>query len=212
VSSDPGRLISRLDIRLGVPDLGDDDYVYPVARLLVDGVEMLARASKWRYVGWPAAEILTDDLPLLPAAHARRVTVYVESADPGGLAPQISSDGDVVAWNDFRIVYEAGNHPLDFSETYNWSPAGLPDLVFDARQYAAEVCRATAAREWESDSWQAAVLLRAYLLGDPLRPGDDLALGEEWEVGFAEPDREHAQQYRLANRPAHKTRGSVSAL
>jgi hypothetical protein len=53
------------------------------------------------------------------------------------------------------------------------------------------VNRATAAREWESEAWQAALLLRAHLLGDPHTPGDELTPGDDWEVGFAEPDGQH---------------------
>jgi hypothetical protein len=159
---------------------------------------MLAPAGRWVYQGWPADLILTENFPLLPTDPPRRVIVYVEPPDPGGLAPQISGDGDIVAWSDFREVYEAGDEPLDFSAAYSWSPpVDVPDLVFDARQYAAEVRRATAAREWESDAWRAALLLDAHLVGDPQQPGDELTLGEEWEGGFVEPDREHAHHYRV---------------
>ena len=69
--------------------------------------------------------------------------------------------------------------------------------MFDARQYTAEVEWATAAREWESDAWQAALLLRAHLRGDPMTPGGELTPGDEWEVGFAEPDRQDGQHYRI---------------
>jgi hypothetical protein len=197
MTTDAAQPIRRLDIRMGVPDVGHNDDPYPVARLLIDGVEMLAPADKWSYAGWPAELILTDNFPLLPAELPRRVIVYVQPPEPGGLAPQISGDGDAVVWSDFHTVYEARDDPLDFSKAYSWSPVGVPDLVFDARQYTAEVRRATAAREWESDAWQAALLLRAYLLGDPLTPGDELTPGHEWEVGFTEPDREYAQHYRV---------------
>ena len=182
---------------MSVPDIGHHDEPYPVAQLLIDGVDELAPVGKWLYAGWPAELILTENFPLLPSDPPRRVIVYVERPDPGGLAPQISGDGEVVVWSDFHEVYEAYDDPLDFSHAYSWSPVGVPDLVFDARQYTDEVRRATAAREWESDSWHAALLLHAYLDGDPQTPGDELTPGDEWEVGFAEPDREHARHYRV---------------
>ncbi len=186
--------IRKLDVRMGVPDIGDDEYVYPVARLLIDGQDLLADVGKWRwpYVPWPAQELLTDDAPLLAAEPPRRVVVYVQSPDPCGLAPQISRDGDVVIWSDFHEVCEAGDEPLDLLRADTWSPVTLPDLVFDAGQYTAEVQRATAAREWLSDPWQTALLLRTYLRDDPLTPGD------EWDLGFTEPDREHVLQYHIS--------------
>jgi hypothetical protein len=198
MSTDAVGPIRRLEIRMSVPRIGDDEEPYPVAKLLIDGVDVLAPVGHWGYAGWPAEFILTDNFPLLPAASPRRVIVYVEPPDPGGLAPQISGDGDMVVWSDLREVYQVGDNPLDFSGAYSWSPVGVPDLVFDARQYTTEVRRATAAREWESVSWQAALILRACLVGgDPMAPGDDLTPGDEWQVGFVEPDRDHAQHYRV---------------
>jgi hypothetical protein len=184
---------------MSAPDIGhgSDDEVYPLARLLIDGVDMLAAHGRWGHRPWPAELILTDNFLLLPAEPSRRVVVYGEWPDPGGLAPKITSDGDVVVWSDFHEVYETGDDPLDFSHAYDWSPVDVPDLVFDAQQYTAEVHRATAAREWKSDSWQAALLLEAYLVGEPQDPGDRLTPGDEWEVGFAEPDRDHAHRYRV---------------
>jgi hypothetical protein len=191
MSADAARPVSRLEIRLGVPDIGDDDYFCPVARLLIDGQDVLATVGRWRYVPWPAHELLTEKAPLLSAELPRRVVVYVQSPDPGGLAPQIGCDGDVVVWGDFQEVHGFGDDPLDLRHAYSQSPVALPDLVFDARQYTAEVQRATAARAWESGPWRTAVLLHGYLRDYALTPG------EEWEGGFAEPDGQHAQQYRI---------------
>jgi hypothetical protein len=191
MSANEAAQIRQLEIRMGVPDIGDEDYVYPVARLLIDGQDPLADIGKSGKVPWPAHQLLTDNAPLLPAELPRRVVVYAESPDPGGLAPVIGGNGDVVVWSDFQDIFEVGDDPLEFSEVYSWSPLGLPDLVFDARQYTAEVRRATAARDWESDRWQTALLLRTYLREDRLTPGD------EWELGFAEPDSERARQYRI---------------
>jgi hypothetical protein len=41
------RRIRRLDIRMAVPDIGDEEYLYPVARLLIDGEDLLADVGKW---------------------------------------------------------------------------------------------------------------------------------------------------------------------
>jgi hypothetical protein len=95
------------------------------------------------------------------------------------MAPLVSRQGDLVVWSDFHEAYEAWDGPLDFSRVSNWSPLSVRDLAFDASQYTAEVNRATAAREWESEAWQAALLLRAHLLGDPHRPGDELTPGDD---------------------------------
>ncbi len=191
MSANEPAAVSRLEIGMGVPDIGDDEYVYPVARLLIDGNDPLAEIGTYGHVPWPAHMLLTDSAPLLPAEPTRRVILYVESPDPGGLAAVISGQGGVVVWSDFQEVHEAGDDPVDFSEVYSWSHLGLPDQVFDVSQYTAEVRRATAAREWESGPWQTALLLRTYL-----RDGR-LTLGDEWELGFTEPDGEHARQYRI---------------
>lgn len=188
-----GRRISRLEIRMGVPDIGHGEYLYPVARLLVDGQDLLARAGRpgFGFLPWPAELLLTGDAPLLPAVPPRRVVLYAQSPDPCGLAPQISGQDDVVIWSDFHVVCGVGEDPADMREAWDWTPAALPDLAFDARQYTAEVQRATAAREWDSDGWQTALLLRAWLREDPLAPGDD------WELGFTEPDREDPGRYHV---------------
>jgi hypothetical protein len=195
------RPIRRLEIRMAVPDIGygPDEEICPVARLLIDGVDLLATADRWGYRPWPAELMLTDKFPLLPTVPPRRVILYGQWPDPAGLVPQVSVDGDAVVWGDFHRVTEVMSDPLDFSKVDSWSPAEVPDLAFDARQYTDEVRRATAAREWESDPWKTALLLRDLLRGDPKLPfpGDELTPGDNWTVGFAEPDREHPQQYRV---------------
>lgn len=117
--------------------------------------------------------------------------LYVEPWGPCGLAPQIRGQGGVVAWSDFHTVCEPADDPLDMSQAWDWSPVPLPDLAFDARQYTAEVQRATAAREWDSAPWQTALLLLACLRDEPLTPG------HQWDLGFTEPDREHPGRYRV---------------
>ena len=113
MNGETSRRIRSLEIRMGVPDIGDDDYVYPVARLLVDGEDVLAGVGRRGYVPWPAHMLLTGNVPLLAAQPPRRVVVYVQSPDPCGLAPQISRERDVVAWTDFHEVCE--HDPLDLT-------------------------------------------------------------------------------------------------
>jgi len=164
--------IRQLEIRIGPPDIGDGDAVYPVARLMIDGEDALADVGKWRLGPWPAEQILTADAPLLPALPPRRVIVYAGWPDPDGLAPKIGRRDDVVVWSDFHTVFEISDAPLDFAEAYSWAPVPVPDMLFDAQQYTAEVQRATAAREWESVPWQTALLLHSYLRESPITPGD----------------------------------------
>ena len=192
MSANEPAAVSQLEIKIGIPDIGDDDYVYPVARLLIDGKDPLAQIGKFGHVPWPAHQLLTDSAPLLPAELPRCVILYADSPDPAGVAAVISGQGDLVVWSDFQDVFEVGDDPVDFSEVYSRSPLGLPDLVFDVRQYTAEVRRARAAREWESDPWRTALLLRTYLRDA------GLTLGDEWELGFTEPDGEHAGLYRIS--------------
>jgi len=164
--------IRQLEIRIGPPDIGDGDAVYPVARLMIDGEDALADVGKWRLAPWPAEQILTADAPLLPALPPRRVIVYAGWPDPDGLAPKIGRRDDVVVWSDFHTVFEISDAPLDFAEAYSWAPVPVPDMLFDAQQYTAEVQRATEAREWESVHWRTALLLHSYLRESPITPGD----------------------------------------
>jgi hypothetical protein len=41
MSANEAAQIRQLEIRMGVPDIGDNDCVYPVARLLIDGEDKL---------------------------------------------------------------------------------------------------------------------------------------------------------------------------
>src|SRR5262249_45160426 len=77
--------INQLDVRMSVPDVGDCGPIYPVARLLIDGEDLLADVGRWRLVPWPAHELLTNSAPLLPVDPPRRVIVYAGGSDPEGL-------------------------------------------------------------------------------------------------------------------------------
>ena len=145
--------------------------------------------------GWPARLILRDDFPLLPAEPPRRVVVYTKVADPDGIAPVISTDGSLVHWSGFRDIWEADDSVF-VGPGAGSSPAAIPDLVFDAQQYTAEVRRATAAREWESDEWRTALLLHEHLHADrdpwdpdnPRTGGNPWSEGSKWHPGSVEPE------------------------
>jgi hypothetical protein len=85
------------------------------------------------------------------------------------------------SWSNFRDII--GYHvPAD----HDWGPdAGvsldLPDLVFDAAQYRAEVERATADRFWETDELKTERLVRHHLL----EAGGRLA-ASGWRPDFAD--------------------------
>lgn len=180
----------RLGLRLGIPDAGGRPDLYPVVKILIDGEETLANAgsSPGGYIGSPPAAILGENAPLLPAKPPRRVAVYVDSAgDPGGgcLAPVISGRDDVVTWTDFRNFMDFDEAPIIDERQGTSRAVALPDLVFDAGQYTAEVRRVTDAREWESDRWRTALLLDEYLSAGPLAHS-------QWQLGWVEPQEETA--------------------
>jgi hypothetical protein len=190
------KLKRRLELRMGVPDVGRPD-LYPVVQILIDGEEVLATAGAPPrvYIGSPPAAILGDDAPLLPARPARQIALYVDtSGDPGAgcIAPVISAHDDVVVWSDFRIFMDVDQAPVieQGPLTQSWT-IDVPDLMFDAGQYTTEVQRASAAREWESDRWRTALILDDYLSSDPL------ALGNSRELGWVEPEEESTGRFSI---------------
>jgi hypothetical protein len=143
---DPGRpgTIKRLSLRLGVPDTSGRPDAHLPLRLLADGIEGLAIVGGHRYTGFPAAELLGRDAPLLPAQPARHVPLYAKVEGTGTIAALIHTwSGDrYIAWSDFRQFdrqYAAATPP----DPLDGTPFGVPQ-VFDADQYRAEVKRATA--------------------------------------------------------------------
>jgi len=146
-------MIKRLCLQLGVPSGAPRD-AYPVLQLLLDGIDELALVGRRRYHGFPPAEVLGPDAPLLPAEPARHVPLYVETGGgPSGgcVAALIHTWGDYIAWNDFRrfdSVYTPSMKP----RPDDGQPCGRPQ-VFDGVQYRAAVHRATTERAWESPPW-----------------------------------------------------------
>jgi hypothetical protein len=169
--------------------------------ILIDEQELFASVSDRSYEGFHPAQMLDPDaMVLLPVAPERRVAVYrcgCGIAGCGCIAPFVSQTGKHVRWTDFR----------DFTGVYDGpavddNPAGgmalpLPDLVFDADQYRAEVERAAGDRWWETPQLKAARLARrvlsdrrSYLAGlgwahEHLWPADDRGT---FTVTFLDPE------------------------
>jgi len=100
----------------------------------------------------------------------------------------------VVVWRDFAHVMDMDDAPVideDQNSLLSMHPAGFPDVVFDAAQYTAEVLRASAAREWESDRWRTALLADEYLSPDKWW---NLA-GSGWDLGWTQPCDDDGPQF-----------------
>lgn len=158
-SPDLARQLSRL--RLEVTGGGR------AVTILVDGQDLFAKAGNRAYAGFHPSEMLDPDaMILLPRAPKRRVAVYRCACGTGGcgcVAPFISQAGQLVRWNDFRDFTGVYDNP-----TVESNPAGgmvlpLPELVFDASQYQAEVERATRDRWWETPGLKVARLASSLL-------------------------------------------------
>ena len=156
---------------MGFPDdYHDPDF--PGVKILVDGQDLLAQPGRYGpYRGpWPPA-LLGDESPFLPVDPPRRILLYMESTTPdpdNGSITAIISDADgYVVWADFREC--PTDAAIDEDEmVFDHHPSrstalSIPDLLFDREQYVAEVRRASAERDWESDRWQTAELLQEYL-------------------------------------------------
>jgi hypothetical protein len=184
--------LRRLELRIGYPPEEPDPGSVSL-KILIDGQELLTRAGpRGAYIGpWPGA-VLTDDSPLLPASPPRRVLLYSEGADDpdeSTVTAVISTARDQVTWTDFRECRAAAARDGD-RMVFGLRPPGstelsVPDIVFDREQYLAEVRRAIAAREWESDRWQTATLLNEYL-GQAIWNRPDLS-DDDFYPSCAEP-------------------------
>jgi hypothetical protein len=193
-----GRAVSRLQLRLIVPAGLKSDFEYPVVQLLIDGRDLLASAGSQDFWPSPPAVILGEDQPLLPVAEPRRVVLYIcgcgEPADTS-LAPVIARSGDLVTWTDFRQTCGMDDAPI-LDGWYQSSPVDLPDLAFDARQYATEVRRAAGAREWDSVPWRTALLLNHALGAGPRSMGSPFDPGPR-NLGWVEPDPADPARFRI---------------
>lgn len=192
------RAVSQLKLRLIVPAGLKSDFEYPVVQILIDGQDLLADAGGQDYWPSPPAAILGQDQPLLPVAEPRRVVLYTcgcgEPADTS-LAPVIARSRDLVTWTDFHQACGMDDAPV-LAGYYQSSPAGLPDIAFDARQYTTEVRRAAAARDWDSVPWRAALLLDRLLGADPWSLGSPFDPGPR-NLGWVEPDPVDPARFRI---------------
>jgi hypothetical protein len=183
--NEQGGAVRRLELRLDRRPGGRDGSGYPAVTILVDGEEIFARVDDSGYVGWHPTDILNpDEAPLLPAQPARRAALYglgsLWGAGEGCIAALILDRGDQVAWTDIRNYL--GVYPLPPTEDppagWGWL-VGIPDLVFDAGQYRAEVARVTADLSWETDELRTDRLLRRHL-----GQGREHLSGLGWKLEF----------------------------
>jgi hypothetical protein len=177
--------VRRLELRLDRRPGGRDGSGRPTLTILVDGEEIFARVDDDGYVGWHPTLILNpDEAPLLPAQPARRVGLYgldsLWGVGEGCIAALILDRGDQVAWTDIR--HYQGVYPLPPAEGppagWGWL-VGIPDLVFDAGQYRAEVARVSADLSWETDELRIDRLLRQHV-----RQGREHLAGLGWKLQF----------------------------
>lgn len=121
---------------------------WPILTVLVDGVDLLARAAPG-WGGFGPAQMLTDPSPLLPTFPPRRVALYRCSCGEafcGVIAPLIWTNADLVRWSDFRDfvgVFDGPTVDADPDGGTRWR--GIGAVSFDRDQYVAEVERAVAA-------------------------------------------------------------------
>jgi hypothetical protein len=187
--------VRRLELRAGYPpEVPDPDFV--TLRLLVDGQETLTWAgSRGPYIGpWPPG-LLEADSDLLPDDPPRRVMLYFQGTpDPAEstITAVIRVNGDHVLWSDLHeSLVNTGDFEeinLDRQTVDSWA-LDIPDIMFDRQQYLAEVHRAIADREWQSDRWQTAQLLGEYLRPGGLRESTDLF------PAYAEPSDDAGDRY-----------------
>jgi hypothetical protein len=179
--------VHRLDLQVRYP-AGMPDGDFPGVRLLVDGRDLLTWAGREdRYIGISPLGMFGADPDLLPSEPPRRVMLYFTGTpDPAEpcLTVVIRVAGDQVIWSD---LHDSRVNTGDFDDidvdfdVVDSQPLGLPDLAFDREQYLAEVRRAMADREWESEHWDTAELLADRLRDSPL------AELTGWHVDYAQP-------------------------
>jgi hypothetical protein len=186
--------VHRLELQVGYPtDWPDEVPEFAGVKILIDGQEPLTWAgSRGPYRGpWPPV-LLADDSPLVPGHPPRRTLLYIEGMhEPyeGTITAVIRATKSQVVWGDFRECSAAAALDADGAVFGLCPPSStqlsLPDLAFDLEQYLAEVRRAIADRDWESDRWRTARLLDDYL-GQAIRDRGGLS-GESFYPSYAEP-------------------------
>lgn len=165
--------VSRLDVLVVqvTPQGGHE------VRFLIDGEDSLQ--PEHGSSGWDPDLILSEDLPLLPRQHPRRVAIYncgCGTSGCGNTTPEISRVNGAVIWRDFRTFTGVFTGPDSVEDDIDrWRLDGviahepiettvldgdggqyasraldLQDLRFDEDQYASEIERATLDRSWEA--------------------------------------------------------------
>jgi hypothetical protein len=185
---------NRLEIRVQSHHFEVTEITVPVATILIDGEDLFSRSHSNGFVGFDPDEILGPDQPLLPVEPARRVAVYQCSCGEPGcgvVAPVISGTDTEIRWTDFRDFTGEFNGPLSDDEPQEGRPLPIPEMIFDATQYAQEVGRATADRSWETPIRTTARFLKE-MLKDQTDALAQLGLEIDWVF------------------PAHRNTASVS--
>jgi hypothetical protein len=157
---------NRLEIRVQTHHFEATGIMVPVATILIDGEDLFYRSHSNGFVGFDPDEILGPDQPLLPVEPARRVAVYQCSCGEPGcgvVAPIISGTDAEIRWSDFRDFTGEFDGPIPDEEPEEGSPLPIPEIIFDATQYAREVGRATADRNWETPTRTTARFLKEML-------------------------------------------------
>ncbi len=159
-----GRMpIRELGFRTEV--FGDSDPDWPSVTILVDGEDVIGRATGFQ--GFDPDDIFAEDSPLVPQDPPRRVAVYrCSCGEPGcGCAAcLITREGNIIRWSDFRDFVGVYARPLVENNPSGGAKHPLPDLEFDADQYEEAVRNAAEDRSWETNGRHRARLLRNELL------------------------------------------------
>lgn len=160
--------VSILNLEIHAREIPD----WPVVRILVDGADPFEHVAPG-WLGFDPDDILGPDSPLLPGIGCHRVAVFRCSCGEAGcgvIAPTIASTPNqhFILWSDFRNYAGEFFRPLPMNPTTDLAVLGsrwdLLDLSFDARQYVAEINRASEDRTWETPRRQTARFLREHLM------------------------------------------------
>ncbi|HEX2295565.1 MAG TPA: hypothetical protein VHN37_09680 [Actinomycetota bacterium] len=155
--------VRELGFRVEV--VGDSTADWPSVTILVDGEDVIGRATGFR--GFDPDDIFGRGAPLVPQDPPRRVAVYrCSCGEPGcGCAAcLITRDAALVRWTDFRDYTGVYARPLVDAEPDGGARQPVPDLEFDAVQYGEAVRRASEDRSWETRRRRRARLLRSELV------------------------------------------------
>jgi hypothetical protein len=173
---------NRLEIRVESHHFEATEITVPVTTILIDGEDLFSHSHSNGFVGFDPDKILGPDQPLLPVEPARRVAVYQCSCGEPGcgvVAPVISGSATEIRWTDFQDFTGRFNEPLSDEEPEEGRPLPIPELTFEATQYAQEVGRVTADRSWETPTRTTARFLKE-MLKDQTNALAELGLELDW--------------------------------